>query len=235
VPARESRSRYRAAVGRSWVREIGRVVIADDHDLVRAGLRSLLRGEPGLEVVGEAPNGRDAVALCKRVRPHVVFMDVRMPDMDGLAATRAVRRDSPTTSVILFTMYEAAEYVLDGLRAGAAGYVLKGASKDTILDAVRQVIAGREMLRGDEVLRLLQRTATAPRKPSDRRLTPRERDVLRFVALGQTNAQIGNVLGVSTSTVKTHVEHVIGKLGASDRTQAAVRAVELGLVAAGSP
>ncbi len=189
---------------------VARVVVADDHDLARAGLRSLLSGERGLEVVGEASSGREALELCRRVRPDLVLMDVRTPDMNGLAVTRAIKHESPATSVILFTMYESADYLVEALKAGAAGYLLKGASKVEILSTVRQVLAG------------------------DSQLTRREHDVLRLIVLGQTNREIADTLNLTVSTVKTHVEHVIGKLEVSDRTQAAVRAIELGLASAHS-
>src|ERR1700704_6237694 len=119
-----------------------RIVVADDHDLARAGLRGLLSGERGLEVVGEAATGREALELCRRVRPDLVLMDVRMPDMNGLAVTRAIKQESPSTSVILFTMYESADYLVEALKAGAAGYLLKGASRAEIVATVRQVLAG---------------------------------------------------------------------------------------------
>src|ERR1700682_6183963 len=127
-------------------------MVADDHDLARTGLRTLLSGESGLQVVGEATNGREALAVCRRSRPDLVLMDVRMPDMDGLAVTRAIKRESPTTSVILFTMYENADYLVEALQAGAAGYLLKGASRGEIMSTVRQVLAGDSVLRPDLVL-----------------------------------------------------------------------------------
>jgi DNA-binding NarL/FixJ family response regulator len=208
-----------------------RLVLADDHDLVRAGLRNILSGERWLEIVGEATNGREAVRLCRELQPDLILIDVRMPDMDGLAATREVKRQSPATSVILFTMYEVPEYVLDALRAGAAGYLLKGSPKPDILDAVRRVLAGDSLLHPDLVLQLLQRASGArPTKSQAAELTARERDVLQLVVLGQTNRQIAYTLGLGTSTVKSHLEHIIAKLEVSDRTQAAVRAIDLGLV-----
>src|SRR3981081_3990617 len=134
-----------------------RIVVADDHDLARAGVRGLLSGERGLEVVGEAANGREALAVCRRTRPDLVLTDVRMPDMDGLTVTRAIKDESPMTSVILFTMYESADYLIEALKAGAAGYLLKGASKREIVTTVRQVLAGESVLHPDLVLELLRR------------------------------------------------------------------------------
>jgi DNA-binding NarL/FixJ family response regulator len=210
-----------------------RVVVADDHDLVRAGLRGLLGGERDLEVIGEAANGQEALTLCRRLRPDVVLMDVRMPDMDGLAVTRAIKYESPATSVILFTMYENADYLVEALKAGAAGYLLKGASKREIVSTVRQVVAGESVLHPELVLQLLRRLSGAAQESAPaEQLTRRERDVLRLIALGQTNREIGETLCLTVSTIKTHVEHVIDKLGVSDRTQAAVRAIELGLLIA---
>jgi DNA-binding NarL/FixJ family response regulator len=210
-----------------------RVVVADDHDLVRAGLRCLLSGERGLEVVGEAANGRDALMLCRRLQPDVVLMDVRMPGIDGLAVARAIKHESPATTVILFTMYESAHYLMEALKAGAAGYLLKGASKLEIVNTVRQVLAGESVLRAELVLQLLRR-ASGPTGDLGvaHRLTRREYDVLGLIALGQTNREIADTLTLTVSTVKTHVEHVIDKLSVSDRTQAAVRAIELGIVSA---
>jgi len=214
---------------------IARVVVVDDHDLARAGLRSLLTGERGIQVIGEAATGREALDLCRRVRPDLVLMDVRMPDMNGLAVTRAIKFESPATSVILFTMYENADYLVEALQAGAAGYLLKGASKTEIMSTVRRVLAGDSVLRPDLVLQLLRRMSSqAPEGPVASHLTRREHDVLRLIVLGQTNREIADTLSLTVSTVKTHVEHVIGKLDVSDRTQAAVRAIELGLVSASS-
>jgi DNA-binding NarL/FixJ family response regulator len=208
---------------------VARLMVADDHDVIRAGFA----GERYIELVGEAANGRDALALCRRVRPDVVLLDVRMPDMDGLAVTRAIKHESPSTSVVLFTMYETADYLVEALKAGASGYLLKGASKREIMTAIRQVLAGETILHPELVLQLLRRFSGEPRNVEEQaQLTRREQDVLRLVALGQTNRQIAETLSLTVSTIKTHVEHVIGKLGVSDRTQAAVRAIELGLVSA---
>jgi DNA-binding NarL/FixJ family response regulator len=208
-----------------------RVVVADDHDLVRAGLRGLLGGERDLEVVGEAANGQEALTLCRRLRPDVVLMDVRMPDMDGLAVTRAIKYESPATSVILFTMYENADYLVEALKAGAAAYLLKGSSRREIVSTVRQVLAGESVLRPELVLELFRKLSKgSPESNIGEQLTRREREVLGLIALGQTNREIADTLNLTVSTVKTHVEHLIGKLGVSDRTQAAVRAIELGLV-----
>ena len=213
--------------------ERARLVIVDDHDLVRAGVRTLLSGERGLEIAGEAATGCAAVALCRRVRPDLVLMDIRMPDLDGLAATRAIKRESPETSVILFTMYEHPDYLIEALKSGAAGFLLKGASKQELVTTVHQVLAGEAVLRPDLVVQFLRQLSGRPTEAGAvARLTKRERDVLRLIALGHTNREIADILTLTVSTVKTHVEHLIDKLEVSDRTQAAVRAIERGLVPA---
>jgi len=217
--------------------DTARLIIADDHDLARAGLRSLLEGERGLEVVGEATNGRQALALCRRLQPELVLMDVRMPDLDGLAATSAIQQECPEVRVVLVTMHENPDYLVKALQAGAAGYVLKGATKSEFVTTVRQVLRGQSVVPPELATQLLRRlTGDANGRatvPSDG-LTPREHEVLRLVAQGQTNYEIARVLTLSVSTVKTHIEHIIAKLGVSDRTQAAVRAAELGLLTARS-
>ena len=212
---------------------VANVVVVDDHDLARAGLRSLLSGERGIQVVGEAASGKEALSLCRRKRPDLVLMDVKMPDMSGLAVTRAIKFDSPGTSVILLTAYESADYLVEALQAGAAGYLLKGASKSEIVTTVRRVLAGDAVLRPDLVLDLLRRMSAPPVETQiTTQLTSREQDVLRLIVLGYTNREIADTLSLTVSTVKTHVEHVIRKLDVSDRTQAAVRAIELGLASA---
>lgn len=212
---------------------LARLIIADDHELSRAGLRSMLMDERGLEIVGEASNGREAVDLCRRLQPDLVLMDVRMPAMDGLEATRAVKQVSPLTSIIIVTMYENSDYLVAALRSGAAGYLLKDTSRRELLAAVRQVLQGEQFLNPDLTQRLLYHLSnetTTHTTVSAIQLTPREREVLRLLAQGKTNRDIAQSLIISTGTVKVHVEHIIAKMGVSDRTQAAVRAVELGLV-----
>jgi DNA-binding NarL/FixJ family response regulator len=215
---------------------VARVVIADDHEVVRAGLRTLLSGERGLGVVGEAANGREVLTLCRRARPDLILMDVRMPDMDGLAATRAIKYESPRTSIILFTMYDNPDYLVEALKAGVAGYLLKGASRAEIVTTVRKVLVGESVLHPEVVLELLRQLSSETRgSPDINQLTRRERDVLGLIVLGQTNREIADTLTLTVSTVKTHVEHLIAKLAVSDRTQAAVRAMELGLVNVNTP
>jgi DNA-binding NarL/FixJ family response regulator len=210
-----------------------RVVIVDDHDLARDGLRSILAREEGLEVVGEAADGREAIELCNRLRPDLVLMDVRMPTMDGLLATQQIKQESPTTSVIIITMYENPDYLIHALRVGGSGYILKGATRHEIVATVRQVCRGESPLKPElaaQLLRRLASTVTPRQTPLIEPLTPREYEVLRLLAEGKTNGEMAYILGISLSTVKFHIENIIGKLGASDRTQAAVRAIELGLL-----
>jgi DNA-binding NarL/FixJ family response regulator len=219
--------------------ETKRLVLADDHHLLRRGFRSLLSGEPGLEVVGEASTGLEAIELCRRLVPDLVLMDVRMPEMDGITATRRIKREQPGVSVLMVTMHENPDYLLEALDAGAAGYVLKDAPGDRLINAVRRTRDGESPLNQELATRLLRQLAEekqhnlyrAPSKrhePLDDALTPRETEVLGLLTTGQTNQQIAQTLTISKGTAKVHVERIIRKLGVSDRTQAAVRAIELG-------
>jgi len=208
-----------------------RLVIADDHDLARAGLRSILQGEPGLEIVAEAADGRSALATCRRLQPDLVLLDLRMPDLDGLAVARALRRHCPRTRIIMVTMYENPEYVREAVRAGVSGYVLKYSTQQEVVGAVRSALAGNSIASAAMVEILeqgLPRVAASdwPRE----RLTPREHEVLRLLSRGLTNKDIAEALSISRSTVKIHVEHIIAKLEVADRTEAAVRAAEYGLL-----
>jgi len=222
-----------AAVGTNP--RVARLLIADDHELARAGLRAMLAAERGFEIVAEARNGSEAVALTKRLRPDLALMDMRMPELDGLAATRVIKDECPRTAVVIITNHANPDYLFEALKAGAAGYVLKEASQREVVLAVRQVLRGESLLNAELATKLLERLARQPTEaavPADR-LTTRERDVLRLLAQGKTNREIATELFVSVGTVKIHVEHIISKLGVSDRTQAAVRAVELGLLHTG--
>jgi DNA-binding NarL/FixJ family response regulator len=223
-----------------------RLLIADDHDLVREGLLAVLEGEPDLVVVGEAKNGKEALEMCRQVRPDLVLMDVRMPEMDGLAATRAIKEELPTTSVVMVTMHENPDYLLEAIRAGAAGYILKDAAGERLVEAVRRTLEGEVPLNEGLAMQLLQRLAAGEedqeggvrqaRKrpaPMTEELTNREAEVLRLLAQGRTNPQIARTVLSSVSTVKIHVQNIIAKLRVSDRTQAAVRAIELGLASSG--
>ena len=219
-----------------------RLVVVDDHALVRSAIRSMLAGEPDLEVVGEAASGPEAIDLCRRLRPDLALIDIRMPGMDGLAAARAIKAEFPQNGVIMVTMQEDPDALFEAVRAGAAGYVLKGATPDELTAAIRSVLGGESLLDQRLTMALLRSPAAAqqrPVAPAPARqpeslvepLTARETEVLRLLARGLTNGQIADALVVSPGTVKNHVGHIIAKLGVADRTQAAVRALELGLLA----
>lgn len=224
-----------------------RIVIADDHAMVRDGLRTMLEDEPGLEVVGEASNGREAVELSGQVHPEVVLMDVRMPDMDGLEATRAIKRNHPLVGVLMVTMHDDPDYLLEALSAGAAGYILKGSPGTRLIDAIRRTVRGESPLNQELAVQVLRQLADQrltgetpphpepqwqedPPPPVVEPLTPREVEVLGLLARGQSNPQIAQTLTISKATAKVHVERIIRKLEVSDRTQAAVRAINLGLL-----
>jgi DNA-binding NarL/FixJ family response regulator len=224
------------------------MVIADDHGLVRQGFRGMLAREEGLEVVGEAQDGREAVEVCSRLRPDLVLMDVRMPKMDGLSATREIKQRHPKTIVLMVTMHENPDYLLEAVKAGAAGYVLKGSPNSQIMSSVRRALEGESPLNQELAMHVIRNlvggdtqgaTQGASPPPHEERpegslpkpLARRELEVLRLLARGKTNQEIAQILGLSALTVKTYVQRIIGKLGVSDRTQAAVRAAELGLLA----
>jgi DNA-binding NarL/FixJ family response regulator len=233
-----------------------RIVIADDHPLLRSALRRLLEESPeDVEVVAEAADGQETLELCRRFEPELVLMDVIMPRMDGIAATRAIKAELPRTIVLVVTASESIDHLAEALRAGAAGYILKTASPQQITNAIRRVLEGESPLDQEVAIRLLvhltnekrerqegepggpvsevlssQEWRTTPAAPKGG-LSPREVEVLRLMARGHTNQQIAEELLVSTSTVKNHVHQILSKLGVSDRTQAAIMAIELGLLA----
>jgi two-component system, NarL family, response regulator LiaR len=261
--------------------KVARILIADDHALVREGLRTMLSGEDDLEVVAEAEDGRQALDLCRELEPDLILMDVRMPVMDGLQATRKIKQEMPETSVMMVTLHENPDYLFEAVKAGAAGYVLKDASGERLFSAVRRTLEGESPLNQELAMRLLKRLArerrgegsgggsgeTSREAPEDapaahgevggplatrpaatrsgaheegsggptpqsrceaqiESLTPREVDVLNLLSQGQTNPQIAQNLLFSVSTVKAQVRSILSKLGVSDRTQAAVRAIE---------
>ena len=224
-----------------------RVLLADDHGVIRHGFRLVLESQPDIEVVGEASDGREALEQARRLRPDLVLMDVTMPVMDGMEATRRIKAEMPGVCVLMFTSHEDPEYLLEAIGAGAAGYVLKGAPVSRLIGAIRRALGGEIPLDQELAARLIrglsERKATdarrgqpagasvAPRPPAEP-LTRREIEVLGLVAQGRSNPQIARELVIAGPTAKTHVQHIISKLGASDRTQAAVRGIELGLVGA---
>jgi DNA-binding NarL/FixJ family response regulator len=209
-----------------------RVALADDQALVRAGFRMIVESQPDMQVAGEAADGQAAVDLIRREKPDVVLMDVRMPHMDGLEATRQV---VGMTRVVILTTYELDEYVFDALSAGASGFLLKAAPPEDLIRAIRVVASGDALLAPSVTRRLIQEFAKRP-EPQARKakeletLTDREREVLREVARGLTNAEIAARLHVAETTVKTHVAHLLDKLELRDRVQAVILAYEAGLV-----
>lgn len=218
-----------------------RVLIVDDQSVVRAGFGMILSAQPAISVVGEAADGEEAVALASQLLPDVVLMDVRMPRLDGIAATRrllAGRGDGPPR-VLVLTTFDLDAYVFDALRAGASGFLLKDATRDELVTAVRVVAAGNALLAPTVTRRLIQEFARRPPSgPFDDHhlagLTTREQEVLRLVAHGCSNAEIARALSVSEHTVKTHIAHLLAKLEVRDRVQAVVFAYESGLVVPGS-
>jgi DNA-binding NarL/FixJ family response regulator len=207
-----------------------RLLIADDHEVVRCGLRSLLSGTD-IEIVGEAATGEEAVAQTSASNPDVVLMDIRMPDSDGLNALGRIKLERPDLPVLMLSTYDNPTYVARAVALGAAGYVLKGASREELLEAVRKAAAGEGAWSREELRRVTGALAT-PRVNADVEvpLTQRESEVLRQLALGLTNKEIAQALHISYETVKEHVQHILRKVGVSDRTQAAVWAVRKGLV-----
>jgi DNA-binding NarL/FixJ family response regulator len=211
------------------------IVVADDHEVVRAGFAALLDTQPDFTVLGTAADGAAAVAACRELRPDVVLMDVRMPGVDGIEATRQLAAGENPPRVLILTTFDLDEYVFDALRAGASGFLLKDATAERLFEAVRVVAADEALLSPAVTRRLISEfarirppTATAPAALAA--LTPRETEVLRLVAAGLSNPEIAGRLVVTDETVKTHVSRVLGKLGLRDRTQAVVAAYESGLV-----
>ena len=214
------------------------VAIADDQGMVRAGLRSLLGGEDDLEVVAEAADGEQAIAAVRRFCPDVVLMDIRMPRLDGLAATRQIAAEGLTTRVLVLTTYDLDEYVFAALRAGAGGFLLKDASAEELIEAVRTLARGEALLAPAVTRRVIEAFADTAEPDDDARvalqqLSTREREVLELLGRGRSNAEIAEALVVSAGTVKSHVANVFLKLGLRDRAQAVVFAYESGLIRVG--
>lgn len=211
------------------------IIIADDHPMVRAGLRSMLNA-PGLRILGEASSGREAVEQVGDLAPDIALMDIRMPDMDGLAALQAIRAADSRTRVIMITTYQSTAYLLRALAAGAAGFVLKDISRDDLLATVRAVAAGSSRVDRKFLQRVLRDLNAANETEAElavellEPLTPREMDVLRLLIEGLTNQAIADAFNLSPGTVKGHVQTILHKFNASDRTQAAVIAIRAGLV-----
>jgi DNA-binding NarL/FixJ family response regulator len=214
-----------------------RVVLADDEQLLRVGFRMILEAHDDFEVIAEAANGREAIAAATAHTPDVVVMDVRMPDLDGIAATETITREHPDIRVLILTTFDLDEYAFAGLRAGASGFLLKNAPPDELVAAIRTVAAGDAVVAPRVTRRLLdtfaQRLPTTTQAARDERLiqlTDRERDVLQAIALGQSNQEIAATLCVSEATVKSHVSRILAKLGLRDRVQAVIFAYETRLI-----
>ncbi len=210
------------------------LVIADDHPMVRAGLRSML-SDSRIRIVGEASNGREALEMVSKLKPDVILLDIRMPDVDGIQALEAIKAEKLGTRVVMVTTYRSTAYLLRSLSAGAAGFVLKDISREELLAAVYSVAQGTSLVDSQflqDVLRNLESAEKTKESPEDlvEPLTAREMDILRLMVEGLTNQAIGDVLGLSAGTVKGYAQSVIHKLGTTDRTQAAVKAIRLGLV-----
>jgi len=212
-----------------------RVLIVDDQTVVRAGLAAIVGSDPEIEVVGEGGNGEEALALIKTHAPDLVLMDLQMPVMNGVQATRRIKRDRPTLPVLVLTTYAADEWVFDAVHAGAAGYLLKDTRPAELISAIKGTVTGETFLDpaiAGKVLRHAARSQSRTPQPTNliENLSPRELDVLALVVKGLNNRQIGEKLHLATGTVRNHVSVIMAKLAVSDRTQAAVLAVKMGLV-----
>ena len=215
-----------------------RLLVAEDHALVREGLKLMLEAEPGLQIVAEASDGEEALEACHGFEPDLVLMDVRMPGMNGLTATKKIKRERPSTKVLMISTREQSDYLLEALRSGASGYLFKDSDREEFVSAIHQVLTEDVPGDNEQQIRALQGVMregdrTGPETYREElldSLTPRETDVLRLLARGESNPEIARSLLLSRSTIKLHVQHILAKLGVADRTAAAARAVELGLL-----
>jgi DNA-binding NarL/FixJ family response regulator len=215
-----------------------RVLIVDDDDLMRAGLRGVLSSDEAIELVGEAGDGRQAAYRTRLTKPDVVLMDVRMPDLDGISATRELLAAFPEVKVVILTTFEQDDYIFGALNAGASGFLLKRTRPEELIAAIHTIAAGDSLLSPSVTSRVIERMAGQPspdaeRDPRLEELTPRESEVLALVARGLSNAEIASQLVIEESTVKTHIKRVLAKLGARDRVQAVIFAYETGLTRPG--
>jgi len=216
-----------------------RVVIADDQSMVRAGFRSLLQAEPDIDVVAEAADGEQAISAVRRFKPDVALMDIRMPNVDGLEATRRIVEDGSATRILILTTFDLDEYVYAGLRAGASGFLLKDASPEQLIAAIHVITEGEAVLAPSVTRRVVEAFARLPAPQDDLQaalgtLTTREREVLKLLATGRSNSELAETLVVSEATAKTHVRNVLAKLDLRDRVHAVVFAYECGLVQPGA-
>jgi RNA polymerase sigma factor (sigma-70 family) len=216
-----------------------RVLIVDDDDLMRAGLRGVLSSDDAIELVGEANDGREAAYRVRLLKPDVVLMDVRMPDLDGISATRELTAAFPDVKVVILTTFEQDDYIFGALSAGASGFLLKRTRPEELIAAIHTIAAGDSLLSPSVTSRVVERMAGQPQPDAARderleELTPRERQVLELVARGRSNAEIAAELVIEESTVKTHVKRILAKLDARDRVQAVIFAYESGLTRPGA-
>ncbi len=202
------------------------LLIADDHPVVRAGLRGMLESQPDFEVVGEATTGKEAVQLTDRLHPKVILMDLRMPEMDGVTAISKIKAEHPDIYVLVVTTYDSDADILPAIENGATGYLLKDAPREELFQAIRSAAQGKPLLAPAVAARLMERT----RGPAEEALSGREIEVLALVAKGASNKEIANQLWISEATVKSHLLHVFGKLGVADRTAAVTKALERGIL-----
>ena len=207
-----------------------RVLIADDHPVVRAGLRDMLSAQPDFDVVAEAVNGAEAVTLATRLQPHVVLMDLRMPEMDGVSAIAQIKAQNRDIQILVLTTYESDSDILPAVEVGATGYLLKDAPREELFQAIRAAAQGKPVLTSAIAARLMERM----RSPTVEALTSREIDVLKLVAKGLHNKQIASQLHITEATVKSHLIRTYGKLGVEDRTAAVTKALEQGILRLGS-
>jgi DNA-binding NarL/FixJ family response regulator len=215
-----------------------RVLVADDQSMVRAGFRMLLSGEEDIEVVAEASNGLEAIDKAARFHPTVILMDIRMPELDGLEATRRILAADSAARILILTTFDLDEYIYEALKAGASGFVLKDDPPEQLIAAVRTVSAGEALLSPAITKRVIEHFTRIPRPTLPKEideLTARERDVFRLIAAGRSNAEIAQELYISDTTVKTHVTHIFQKLGLRDRAQAVVLAYQTGLFETDAP
>ena len=207
-----------------------RILIADDHAVVRRGVALVLGLEPDFEIVGEVADGQQAVDAARLLRPDVILLDLKMPGIDGIAAAKAIKQNSPSSRILVLTGIEVNQTIFDALQAGADGYVLKNVSPDELARALRAVAAGDGYLHTAVTRHILRRLSPASPTPARMDLTPRERDVLRLLATSATNRSIANQLGISEETVRSHVKNILAKLGQPTRTQAVVAALKAALI-----
>ncbi len=203
-----------------------RLVIVDDHPVVRDGLRGMLESQPDFEVVGEASDGEEAVRITNKVKPEIVLMDLRMPEMDGVTALREIKASNPQVQVLVLTTYDSDADILPAIEAGASGYLLKDSSREELYTAIRATARGETVLAPAVAARLVGRM----RAPAEEQLSSRELEVLQLVAEGDSNSEIASHLHISQATVKSHLIHIFGKLGVSDRTAAVTVALRRGIL-----